>query len=72
MESIIIANIIFMVINAFILGYVISRAAAIPKERDIIKGIMEAKVPISMNPNLIPPGTDGVPKTPKDFPAGVL
>jgi len=68
MESIIIANIIFMVINAFILGYVISRAAAIPKERDIIKGIMEAKVPVTL-PNMPPPSqTPGV----RGLPAGVL
>ena len=51
-----IINVLFMLITSAILGYVISKANSIPKERDIVKQIMEAKVPVAFNPNMIPPG----------------
>jgi len=51
-----ILNILFFALNLFLIGFCFSKAKSIPNERDIIKGIMESKVPIMAPPNMMPPG----------------
>jgi len=50
-------QIVFFLTNIFILGFCLSKVLSVPTPKQIIKEIMDTKVPVAMNPNQITPGT---------------
>lgn len=61
MESIllvifIVINALLVLMNMFLIGFIISKVSGIPTPAEVIKGIMESKIPVTMPPGATPPG----------------